>query len=86
MTLMQLAHCNIHVVITAIAYHACVNFPESTSASGAGRTSTVVRLGCVSRSAFNCHGTREEMKLHAQIEEESAEEAVGGEMPSKPRT
>jgi hypothetical protein len=46
---MQLEHCNVHFFITAIAYYKWFNFIKSTSASGTGRRSTIVRRGTSGR-------------------------------------
>jgi hypothetical protein len=71
---MQLAHCNFHFFITAIAYHTWFYFTKSASASGICRRSTIARRRTsgsrsTSRSAINIHGAREEVESQVQIEE-----------------
>jgi hypothetical protein len=40
---MQLTHCNVDYLITAIAYDAWFNYTKGTNASGTDRRSTIVR-------------------------------------------
>jgi hypothetical protein len=79
MTLMQLAHYNVHFFITAIVYHTQFNFTKSKSASGISSRSTIARRRTsgsrsTSRSAINSDGAREEV------------ESQVAQVPSSPRT